>query len=84
MTPHLDLHIGGLHLDGFEAGFADRAGAAFQQTLGEALAAPEVAQHLSGTQGRTLGALMLDGIDTSTPERMGQWLAKAVLREVLR
>lgn len=78
------LHIGGLRLEGFDRSFADRAGEVFQAALQEQFEAPGVAEHLLARQGRTLGALVLDGIDTTTPEALGRGLARALMREVLR
>ncbi len=83
MNAEVDLHLGGLHLEGFDQGFADRAGHVFETTLSIALSDPSVIAHLSQSTGRAVGALNLTDVDTSTPERLAEGLARAVLREVL-
>lgn len=84
MSAVVDLHLGGLHLEGFDQGFADRVGIIFETTLSTALSDPSVLSHLSQSTGRAIGALNLTDVDISTAERLGEGLARAVLREVLR
>ncbi|WP_136440758.1 hypothetical protein [Pacificoceanicola onchidii] len=76
----VDLSIAGLRFEGFEPGFANAAGAAFESALNAGLAEMD-ARDLAD---RSLGLLVLDGLDYRTPERLGQSLAKALLREVFR
>jgi hypothetical protein len=72
----VDVAIASMTFEGFAPAFAARAGEAFEA----ALAAASVGQ--AGP--RDLGLLVLDGVDFSTPERLGQSLARAILREVAR
>ena len=82
MTEAVEFHIGGLRFDGFDQGFADRAGAAFEAGLRDGLDAQGLTERLAAGAGRELGLLTLGGLDFSTPERLGRSLARAVLREV--
>lgn len=72
----MDVAIAGLTFEGFAPAFADRAGVAFEAALAGAAELK--------AQPRDLGLLVLDGLDFSTPERLGQSLAQAILREVAR
>jgi hypothetical protein len=72
----VDLSVASLTFDGFAPAFAERAGVAFEAALGGA----------AGLQAgpRDVGLLILDGLDFTTPERLGESLARAILREVGR
>ena len=72
----VDVAIASLSFEGFAPAFAERAGVAFEAALAGASVGPVGA--------RDLGLLVLDGVDFSTPERLGQSLARAILREVAR
>jgi hypothetical protein len=72
----VDVAIAGLTFEGFAPAFAERAGVAFESALAGVTELK--------AQPRDLGLLVLDGLDFSTPERLGQSLACAILREVAR
>ncbi len=74
MSMGLDISIDGLTFEGFEQGFAMRAGSALEAALLEG------AVVLSGS--REIGALSLERLDFSTPEALGRSLARAILQEV--
>ena len=69
-----DICIDGLSFEGFEQGFAMRAGSALEAALLESTVV------LSGS--REIGALRLERLDFSSPEALGQSLARAILQEV--
>jgi hypothetical protein len=72
----VDLSVASLTFDGLAPAFAERAGVAFEAALAGA----------AGLQAgpRDVGLLVLDGLDFTTPERLGESLARAILREVAR
>lgn len=71
----VSLDIGGLVLDGFDAGDADRVAGRLQAVLE------------AGLQRADLGSVdlpdvVLDGVDFSTPERLGETLGAAILTRI--
>lgn len=79
----VDLSIANLTFEGFAPAFAQSAGVAFKAALAGAGDLRAGAGDLRAGS-RDLGLLVLDQLDFATPERLGQSLARAILREVAR
>jgi hypothetical protein len=70
----MEMSVSSLSFEGVSPGFAARAVAAFEASVMQAGA-------VAATP-RDLGLLVLDGLDFSTPERLGESLAQAILQSV--
>ncbi|SMY06267.1 hypothetical protein [Flavimaricola marinus] len=69
-----DIRIDGLSFEGFEASFADRATAVFEQALADGAAGLTLTGH------REIDRIDLDSVDFSSPDTCGRSLAAALLR----
>lgn len=78
----ISFDLEGIRFDGFDEGFAERASSALKDGLTTGLNDPSIQQALVERADINIEHLSLDGLDFSTPDRLGQSLARAILHRV--
>ena len=78
----ISFDLQGIRFDGFDEAFAERASSALKDGLTTGLNDPSIQQALAERVDINIEQLSLDGLDFSTPDRLGLSLAQAILHRV--